>query len=416
MANYRLFIAKAPAIMDSLKRDFGFSTVQAAAILGNLGHECNGFQSMQEIHPDAGRGGYGWSQWTGPRRRAFEAWCDDHGLDIDSDQANYGFLKKELSSTHANARRALLEETDLVRAVRVFERKFLVAGVPHYPSRERYAEIALEAYNVRGGTAGLAIENLEIGEEMDWLESGLDALEGGVAFARRPSSMARLMRYEADCGCAGGAQARGRPAVESVPSPLDVFASEPAAGAFAAGPLIHDTASWSARPAKSAITVLNRRPKGIVIHHTASPNVADTSLAHAKQLARNIQNFHMGLQRNWIDTGQHFTVSRGGHILEGRHHSLEAAMAGQRHVLGAHAGSACNTDYVGIENEGTYMTGLPPAMQWGSLVQLCAWLCNQYGMNSRDIIGHRECKSTDCPGDRLFAQLGKLRQDVEDAR
>ncbi len=412
MANYRLFIAKAPGIMSDLKRDFAFSTIQAAAILGNLGHECNGFQSMQEIHPVAGRGGYGWSQWTGPRRRAFEAWCDDQRLDINSDVANYGFLKHELLGTHAYARRALLLETDLVRAVRVFERKFLVAGVPHYPSRERYAEIALEAYKARGEAVGLFTESIQASEEMDWLEPGLEALGGDMATLPRPRAMAEE-RHEAGCGCKGNARARNRLWFESALSPLE---AAPAVGVLAAGPLIHDTASWGARPARGAITMLNRRPKGIVIHHTASANVADTSLAHAKRLARSIQDFHMGPRRNWMDTGQHFTVSRGGHILEGRHRSLEAATAGLRHVLGAHAGSACNADYVGIENEGTYMTGLPPAAQWGSLVQLCVWLCNQYGMSSDDIIGHRQCKSTDCPGDRFFAQLGQLRQDVEDAR
>ncbi|MBB2701463.1 UNVERIFIED_ORG: hypothetical protein GGI66_006183 [Rhizobium esperanzae] len=415
MTNYQLFIEKVPGIMDSLKRDFDFSTVQAAAILGNLGHECNGFRTMQETHPVSGRGGYGWSQWTGPRRRAFEAWCDDHGLDINSDAANYSFLKHELLTTHDNARRALLRETDLVRAVRVFERKFLVAGVPHYPSRERYAEIALQAYAARGGTAALAFKSAEAGQDEDWLESGLDTLDGHLALLRRPGSLTRK-RHEADCGCAGGTNALRRARMEYAPSSFNAFAAETTAGALVAGPMIQSTSSWGARPATSAITVLNRRPKGIVIHHTASANVDDTSLTHAKQLARNIQDFHMGPQRNWIDTGQHFTVSRGGHILEGRHRSLEVATAGQHHVLGAHAGSACNTDHVGIENEGTYMTGLPTSAQWQSLVQLCAWLCNQYGMSTDDIIGHRQCKSTDCPGDRFFSQLGKLRQDVEDAR
>jgi N-acetyl-anhydromuramyl-L-alanine amidase AmpD len=161
---------------------------------------------------------------------------------------------------------------------------------------------------------------------------------------------------------------------------------------------------------------LNRRPKGIVIHHTTQPNTSDASLAHAFRIARDIQNFHMGPQRRWIDTGQHFTVSRGGHVLEGRHQSLQAAIGGRQHVLGAHAGEVCNSRYVGIENEGTYISQLPPNAQWQSLVQLCAWLCNQYGMNTADIIGHWQCKSTECPGDAFFAALPQLRRDVDAAR
>jgi hypothetical protein len=71
-----MFRQKAPAIMADLMRDFPpLDPLGAAAILGNIGHECDGFRHLQEIHPVAGRGGLGWCQWTGPRRRAFEAWC-----------------------------------------------------------------------------------------------------------------------------------------------------------------------------------------------------------------------------------------------------------------------------------------------------------------------------------------------------
>ncbi|MER8568688.1 phage tail tip lysozyme [Mesorhizobium sp. M0924] len=410
MANYRLFIEKAPSIMDALKRDFHFTTVQTAAVLGNTGHECNGFHTMQEVHPIAGRGGYGWEQWTGPRRRAFEAWCSRQHLDIDSDQANYGFLKHELSTTHDYASRALLRETDLVRAVRVFERKYLVAGVPNYPSRERYAQVALDAYRAHAGaTEGLAMKSVADPAAAAWLDDGLDTLRELATTSQlgADSYIGQVYGAKPDCGCHGTTQLMESAGLELAPASMLELA---------AAPVIHDTASWGAHPPKSAIAVLNRRPKGIVIHHTASANVADTSLVHAKQLARNIQSFHMGPQRNWKDTGQHFTVSRGGHMLEGRHRSLEIARAGQKHVLGAHAGDACNSDYVGIENEGTYMVGLPPAAQWTALVQLCAWLCNQYGMSTADIIGHRQCKSTDCPGDRFFGQLSKLRNDVDAAR
>ena len=194
------------------------------------------------------------------------------------------------------------------------------------------------------------------------------------------------------------------------------FESEDAVGAMsAAQPQIHTTAQWGAQPPQQPITVLPRRAKGIVIHHTVHPNTSNTSLSHAFQIAREIQRFHMGPQRNWIDTGQNFTVSRGGHILEGRHRSLEAARGGTRHVQGAHAPN-CNSDYVGIENEGTYTASLPTGAQWAALVQLCAWLANQYGMDTANIIGHRQCSSTQCPGDRLFAALPQLRRDVDQAR
>jgi len=77
------FQAKAPGILTRLRADFDLSDIQAAAIVGNLGHESNGFTAFQERHPRSGRGGWGWAQWTGPRRRAFEAYCAPrHGIQM----------------------------------------------------------------------------------------------------------------------------------------------------------------------------------------------------------------------------------------------------------------------------------------------------------------------------------------------
>jgi len=67
------FMQKAPGIMRKLMRDFPKLQVDdAAATLGNLGHECAGFTKLQEIAPTmkGSRGGYDWPMWTGPRRRA----------------------------------------------------------------------------------------------------------------------------------------------------------------------------------------------------------------------------------------------------------------------------------------------------------------------------------------------------------
>src|SRR5690606_17673173 len=84
MANAeQTFRAKAPGIMAKLLRDFPIAPEDAAAILGNLGHESLGFTAMQEFRPvvAGSRGGWGWAQWTGPRRRAFEAYCARTGKD-----------------------------------------------------------------------------------------------------------------------------------------------------------------------------------------------------------------------------------------------------------------------------------------------------------------------------------------------
>ncbi|UUV27620.1 N-acetylmuramoyl-L-alanine amidase [Amycolatopsis roodepoortensis] len=176
-------------------------------------------------------------------------------------------------------------------------------------------------------------------------------------------------------------------------------------------PKIHGTAAWNARPPSGTIEVQNHKPTYIVVHHTVEPgNVTDYSLEHAFWASRAIQNFHMDT-RGWIDTGQQFTNSRGGHITEGRHRSLEILRGGTRHVLGANVGNN-NSTCIGIENEGLYSTeDVTPAL-WDSLVKLVAYMASQYGISPEFIKGHRDFNSTECPGTVLYNRLPELRAEV----
>jgi hypothetical protein len=174
-------------------------------------------------------------------------------------------------------------------------------------------------------------------------------------------------------------------------------------------PSIISCDDWDARSARS-LKVHNRRPAKILIHHTATPNVSDLSRTQAQRLARNIQNHHLD-QQGWADSGQHFTVSRGGYVLEGRHRSLEMLRGGRRMVEGAHC-TGQNIIAVGIENEGTYSTNGPTTQQWNRLRQMCAYVCQQYKVRPTEIYGHRDFKDTACPGDVLYTMLPKLRTEV----
>jgi N-acetyl-anhydromuramyl-L-alanine amidase AmpD len=177
-------------------------------------------------------------------------------------------------------------------------------------------------------------------------------------------------------------------------------------------PSIIDCAGWGARPNQRVIPVWNQRPVRIIVHHTATPNVEDYSRGAADHVARAIQNFHMD-KRGWIDTGQHFTISRGGFVLEGRHRSLEVLRGGRSHVEGAHC-SGQNVVAVGIENEGTYTTTEPPGQLWERLRDLCAYICDRYGIRATEITGHRDFKDTICPGDTFYGMLPRLRVEVAD--
>jgi hypothetical protein len=176
------------------------------------------------------------------------------------------------------------------------------------------------------------------------------------------------------------------------------------------GPPITDCAGWGARPNSAVVPIWNQRPVKILVHHTATPNVTDYSQGAAFALARSIQNFHMDT-RGWLDTGQHFTISRGGDVMEGRHRSLEVLRIGQRQVEGAHC-TGQNIVSVGIENEGTYIDTDPTDALWTSLRTTCAYICSQYGIAPTELYGHRDFKNTACPGDRLYGMLPRLRREV----
>lgn len=177
----------------------------------------------------------------------------------------------------------------------------------------------------------------------------------------------------------------------------------------AKSPLIHPTKEWGAGKPERTAAVRRRPPKYIVVHHTFTDNVDDYSLARAQRLARAIQTAHKG--RGWGDTGQHFTISRGGHILEGRTGSLQAAQRGEM-VVGTHVRGA-NADTVGIECEGTYNTVLPPQRLRDSLVKVCAWLCEQYDLDPYEaIVPHMKFNDTDCCGYKFAPTLPSLRRDV----
>lgn len=187
--------------------------------------------------------------------------------------------------------------------------------------------------------------------------------------------------------------AEGPPLVEGVPAPQIV-----------------NCPGWGARRPSSPVRIWDRRPIRILVHHTATANGRDYSRAAADRMARGIQNYHMD-RNGWLDSGQHFTISRGGVVLEGRSLSLGVLNEGRRQVEGAHC-TGQNVVSVGIENEGNYVGTDPPAALWNSLRTTCAYICSRYGIAPTELYGHRDYKNTACPGDRLYRMLPRLRSEV----
>jgi hypothetical protein len=177
------------------------------------------------------------------------------------------------------------------------------------------------------------------------------------------------------------------------------------------GPRIYATEEWGAAPARVSYFP-RKQAEGIVIHHTEYPNrepYADhwQEQKAAFENAKEIQRDHFS--RGWSDTGQHFTISQGGVITEGRHGTLDAAKCGEV-VRGAHAPGA-NDEWWGIEiagdNRDKFMV-TPP--QWDVVVALCVWLFRLSGRKLR-IEPHDYFKETSCPG-KIKEKLKDLQEEI----
>jgi hypothetical protein len=162
---------------------------------------------------------------------------------------------------------------------------------------------------------------------------------------------------------------------------------------------------------------------GVVIHNMEYANRPPESGEDAERekafaVSRKCQHQHMD-DNKWSDTGQNFTISRGGVIMEGRKSSLDAARSGQV-ARGAHASGSTlhNKQFHGIELEGDYRKEyVITSEQREALINLCAHLCvwARGGPSGGElkiiphydvIVGH-----TDCPG-LLIQHMDEIRDAI----
>jgi hypothetical protein len=145
-----LFASMSMKIMKDIIARYHLLDYQAAAFPGNMGVESGGFRMLQEIHPvvAGSKGGYGFCQWTGPRRRAFFSWVQSNNLQPNSYQANIGFLFHELDGDYKRVINAARATHTIEDATEVVMRIYLSPGIPHLDARIAYARRALT--NFRG--------------------------------------------------------------------------------------------------------------------------------------------------------------------------------------------------------------------------------------------------------------------------
>jgi hypothetical protein len=163
---------------------------------------------------------------------------------------------------------------------------------------------------------------------------------------------------------------------------------------------------WEALPPKKE-PVLCPRSVRIIFHHTAGhhreiSDPATESLDEFKRYMRDIQHFQMyDPDRMWNDTGQNFTVSRAGHIGQGRWYTVTAIQSGQM-VVSAHCPTQ-NTQ-IGIEHEHRGTEQMTFAQREAS-ARLMAWVAGQYGRTRvLPAYPHSNYINTSCPAN--------LKQDI----
>jgi hypothetical protein len=135
-------------------------------------------------------------------------------------------------------------------------------------------------------------------------------------------------------------------------------------------------------------------PYRLTVHHTEGPRAVTWDDAVTEM--RLIQDFHQR-GRGWIDIGYHFVIDGSGRIFQARPLS----------VVGAHTASN-NDGNIGISFMGNFMAETPGDKQLEAFVALARYLDRRYGISPDILRGHRDYKSTDCPGDHLYALLPRL--------
>jgi N-acetylmuramoyl-L-alanine amidase len=168
----------------------------------------------------------------------------------------------------------------------------------------------------------------------------------------------------------------------------------------AAAPLVRSPGGISG-PGDWSPQVPARPWRWIVIHHSASPS---GSMAVFDKEHR---------AKGWDGVGYHFVIGNGTNSGDGQ---IEITPRWPVQKWGAHAKTLDNrfNEYgIGICMVGNFDVERPTPAQVKSLTRLTAWLMQTYRIAPQNVLGHRDTKPTDCPGN--FVNVGTIRQAASQA-
>lgn len=127
----------------------------AEAFAWNAADESRMDPGINEIAPivPGSRGGFGLMQWTGPRRRALEAFAAERGVDVSDPDLQMDFLMTELQGPEAAAASAIFAAPDASTAAAAIVNKFLRPSEEHRARREAKYTGGAVSYSPAGATA-----------------------------------------------------------------------------------------------------------------------------------------------------------------------------------------------------------------------------------------------------------------------
>lgn len=194
--------------------DRGMPEHVADAFVMNFRDESGLNPGINEAAPlvPGSRGGFGLSQWTGPRRRNLEAFAQQRGAPVADPDLQLDFLMQELNGPEKAAWQAIQQAPDAPTAAAAIVNKFLRPAEEHRARREaKYlggqggapagqapqqpaspAQSALSALFAQGGP--LARQD-DAAVPVDPLRTASAPQAGGDADRARRSRLAQMMVY-----------------------------------------------------------------------------------------------------------------------------------------------------------------------------------------------------------------------------
>jgi len=222
--------------------------------------------------------------------------------------------------------------------------------------------------------------------------------------------------------------------LDSVHGPRREIRIPSVAHGLASEPRIVTRAEWGADESLQSNSGGCRRSffpvQQLFVHHTAGSNRDP----HPRATMRSIYWFHTA-RRGWCDIAYNFLIARNGTVFEGRW--ARAYLPWETHdaedfsgalVRGAHTLDH-NPGAVGVSLMGSFGSRRPTKAARRSLVRLLAWEADRHGLapearhvyvnqetgarrRVRVIAGHRDVRSTSCPGRALYRMLPGIRRSV----